>query len=335
MSVDDAFRKLMQDGGLGPAPFASPAAAPAAPQPVRVEAPVAESDNASLAPTKVKVKPIDLNRITTVERFAHHPIDSRSQIAEEYRILRTRLQSMELEKNSILLTSCHHNEGKSNTALNLALSFSKRNKKKILLVDFDLRRPRLHRMLGLPKVDYDVVSALRGKCEPEDAIIFSREDNLYVLAAKREYANGTDYLESSKARELIERLHASFDFVVMDSCPCLSTSDPAILGPLVGGVIMVIRCLKTQRESITHAINSMNEVGVEVIGVILTFMKYFLPNYLYRYQYYHGQYYAKGYGYGYGMADVHEEDNGDEHDTPPPEEDYGGDDMSDDERPIV
>lgn len=300
MSVDEAFRKLMQAvpgvpaaGAAMSAPMAPPtavAAGPAAPAPVQPERPPA--------------KPLDLEKIRRMAGFKYDPIDTRSQIAEEYRILRTRLQALKLDKPSVLLTSCHHNEGKTNTALRLALTMAKRRGSKILLVDFDLRRPTVHKLLGLPGREVDIVSVLRGKCAPEEAMLYSEEDNLYVLCAKREYSNGTDYLETRHARELLDRIHATFDFTVMDSCPCLSTSDPAILGPYVGGVVMVIRSLQTQRESIEHAILSLSELGVPTIGVILTFMRYFIPRYLYRYQYYHGYYYYRGRSYGaYGAAE--------------------------------
>ncbi len=301
MSVDDAFRKLMKTDAFQSIRAEVPAAtATEAPEeevlaPSGGEAPREEAPPVPEPEPEAAVPPLELSRIPTVPRFAHHPVDPRSQIAEEYRILRTRLQSLELPKPSVLLTSCHHNEGKTSTALNLALMMARRRGRKILLVDMDLRRPRLRRMLGLPLAEADVVSVLRGQCEPEAALIYSEEDNLYFLGAKREYASGTDYLEEQTTRNLIERLHASFDFVVIDSCPCLSTSDPSILGPYLGGAIMVIRSLRTQRESILHAITGLQEVGVSVIGIVMTFMRYLLPRYLYRYQYYQGYYAYQSY----------------------------------------
>lgn len=329
MSVDDAFRKLMQGGAfqsagndaessVPPASAQSPSAAGqtaahAAAPASGVQSASATAEGPAAPLEEPQAEPLDLSRVRTHTRFAHHPVDSRSQIAEEYRILRTRLMALDLPKPSIQLTSCHHNEGKTRTALNLAMTLARRTSRKILLVDFDLRRPRLHRLLGLPKRDVDVVSVLRGRCAPEDAMCYSEEDNLYVLAAGREYSNGTDFLETRMARGLIDRLHATFDMIVFDTCPCLSTSDPAIIGPNVGGTLMVVRCLQTQRESVSHAINSLQEVGVPVVGVVLTFMRYFIPRYLYRYQYYHGQYYATSYGYGgraYGDMDARPAEEG-------------------------
>lgn len=305
MSVDDAFRKLMETGvarqgapvPVAPALAPSGGALPGAGGGTAVMA--ASEDAAESEPDKASgAEPLDLSRIRHVPRLAPPLIDSRSQIAEEYRILRTRLQALQLEKPSILLTSCHHREGKTSTALNLALSLAGHPERKILLAGLDLRRPSLSKILNLSKREHDVVSAVRGQCTVEEAICYSEADNLYVLPARREYANGSDYLETAAFRDLLERLHASFDLVIIDSCPCLSTSDAAILGPLVGGVVMVVKCLQTQRESIQYAIDGLQEVGSTMVGVVLTFVKYFLPRYLYRYQYYAGHYYADGYGYG-------------------------------------
>jgi len=304
MSVDEAFRKLMQTDALRGVTLKREAPAPQAPVEVAVPDPMAAATPP--VPVEKSVPLVDLARACRVPRFAHHPIDSRSQIAEEYRILRTRLMALELPRPSVLITSCHHNEGKTNTALNLALCMAKRKNSKILLVDFDLRRPRLHRMLGLPQRDVDIVSILRRQCEPEEAMLYSEEDNLYVLAARRGYASGTDLLETKATRELMDRLHATFDFVIVDSCPSLSTSDPAILGPYVGGAMVIVRCLQTQRESIQHAISGLQNLGVNVIGVVLTFMRYFIPRYLYRYQYYHGY----GYYHSYGASGNEAADNG-------------------------
>ncbi len=336
MSVDDAFRKLMQNDSFSRSGVSVAASAhDVAVQEPDMAEPVVSEDNsvADGREDNTAIEPLDLARITRIQRMAHHPVDSRSQIAEEYRILRTRLLSLKLKKSSILITSCHHNEGKTSTALNLSLCLAKRKGARILLIDFDLRRPRLHKMLGLGKREYDIGSVLRGRCEPEDAILYSEDDNLYVLAANWEYADGTELLESNRTRELMERLHASFDFIVVDSCPCLSTSDPSILGLYVGGAVVVVRCLQTQRESIEHAISGMTDLGVEVVGVVLTFMRYFIPRYLYRYQYYHGYYYYRGYGHAYGS---------DDHDEKPPgvpdnivDTQPAGDEVASGEPPVV
>jgi capsular exopolysaccharide synthesis family protein len=304
MSVDDAFRRLMEEGAVGPAPAAPRAAraesAPTAAATAEALAEYPSSSSAMEAPPPAPegaVEPLDLSRVQRLARLAYAPIDPNSQVAEEYRILRTRMQALAIDTPSVLLTSCHHAEGKTHTAMHLALAMARRRGSRILLLDLDLRRPRLHRMMGLPRRETDIVSVLRGKCDPEEAMLYSGEDNLYVLCARREYSSGTDYLDTAQTEALFARFHQTFDFVLVDSSPCLSTSDPGILGQFVGGMVLVVRCQETQRESIQHAISTMRELGVETVGVILTHMRFFLPHYLYRYHYYKGYYDYGGYVY--------------------------------------
>jgi len=292
MSVDDAFRKLMQ----APLPTVDPAPPPRQPAASEMPAVTEKSAVAEAMPSSPpSPSPLDLTRVLILPRLAYiPPFGRRSQIAEEYRILRTRLLAASLERPSALLTSCHHQEGKTTTALYLALALARQVGRKILLVDADLRRPRIHKLLGAPSQRPDIVSVLREECAPEEAIFFSREDNLYVLCGSGGGRGGADYLESCAMRRLLDRLHATFDFILLDASPCLSTSDAAVLGPFLGGVIMVVRSLQTQRESIEHAVATLRDVGVKVVGVVLTFVQYFLPRFFYRYQYYHGYYYERG-----------------------------------------
>ncbi len=318
MSVDDAFRRLMEEGAVGPAP-AAPGPAGAEMTATATAEALADypSDSAAMetppAPPETEVESLDLSRVQRLPRLAYSPIDPNSQVAEEYRILRTRMQALSVDRPSVLLTSCHHAEGKTHTAMHLALAMARRRGSRVLLLDLDLRRPRLHRMMGLPKRKTDIVSVLRGKCEPEDAMFYSGEDNLYVLCARREYSSGTDYLDTAQTELLFRRFHQTFDFVLVDTSPCLSTSDPGILGQFVGGMVLVVRCQETQRESIQHAISTMRQLGVETVGVILTHMRFFLPHYLYRYHYSKGYNDYEGYVYN-GHAQ-----------EPPPEDDAADD----------
>jgi capsular exopolysaccharide synthesis family protein len=229
-----------------------------------------------------------------MERFEYNKIDNRSQVSEEYRILRTRLEIVNPKRNSIMLTSCRHGEGKSSTSMNLSLYTAKRKNQKVLLIDLDLRRPKLAKLFRI-KQDPDFVDHVRGKCELEETIRYSEEDNLYLMVTRREYSNATEILESSVMQEMIERLHATFDFIVVDTCPCLSTADPMVIGKRFGGALMVVRTRQTQRESLEHAVLALKEHNIPTLGIVLTFMKYFIPKYFYRYQYYHDSYYYYNY----------------------------------------
>lgn len=231
--------------------------------------------------------------IPSIEKFnLAFEVNERSQIAEEFRILRARLAQYKFppKKPSIMLTSCHHGEGKTSTGLNLSLFLAKSPKKKILLIDCDLRRPRVDFQLGI-KTEYDIADVITGKVTLEQAIVYSQEHNLYALTAKKDYANASELLESEEMRNMIDRVHRLFDFVVFDTCPILSTADPTIIGPKVGGVLLIIQTRKTQRESIYHASDLLKDAGANLLGAVLTYVKFDMPKYFYRYQYYHSYYY--------------------------------------------
>ncbi len=261
MTVDDAFRQMMRRE----------------PQP---------SAGAPEASQKGGAEPLTLEAISPRPRFEYADVEKRSQVAEEYRILRTRLQVARPRRNSVLVTSCRHGEGKTTTAVNLALSMAQRPRQHVLVLDLDLRRPRIGRMLGV-EAEVDLVDVVRGRASPEQAIVYGEQENLYALTARRQYANATELIETPAMQQLLDRLHATFDFLVVDVCPCLSTADPMVVGPWCGGVVMVVRTRHTQRESLDHAIRALREHEVPTLGVVLTFMKYLIPPYLYRYQYYH------------------------------------------------
>lgn len=233
------------------------------------------------------------SKISSIEKFnLAFVINDRSQIAEEFRILRARLMQYKFppKKRSVMLTSCHHGEGKTSTGLHLALFIAKDLKKKVLLVDCDLRRPRVAYQLGI-KTEYDIEDVLLGKATLEQGIVYSKAHNLYALVANKDYPHASEMLESQAMTDLVNRVHRNFDFVVFDTCPILSTADPAIIGPKVGGVLVIIQTRKTQRESIFHAADLLREAGAPIIGTVLTFIKFDMPKYFYRYQYYHSYYY--------------------------------------------
>lgn len=291
-SLDEAFKNLMQNkpdsaGGVSRA---------------AVDEFMPSPDAGFPAKTMEDVEPIDIERARRVPKFAFRPVRERSQVAEEYRILRTRLQFTELYRNSILLTSCHHGEGKTSTAVNLAHFMAKRKNVKILILDFDIRKPRLSKLLGV-RDRPDIMDAVQGNCEPEEALWYSEEANLYAMTSYKESGGGNERLDSPGMKTLMDRLHASFDFIVVDTCPCLSTADPMMVGQHCGGAAVVVRSRTTQRESVENAINQLKEANIPTLGMILTFVKYFIPSYLYRYQYY------RSYSYYYYYHNDQDEKN--------------------------
>ncbi|MHC4871159.1 MAG: CpsD/CapB family tyrosine-protein kinase [Planctomycetota bacterium] len=302
MNLDDAFRKLMNKPETDKKESESRAVSVEEENDTQNSEESIEAEEESAVEQEISFPPIDFSKLNIKEKLNYSPVEDRSQVAEEYRILRTRLQIINPSRNSVMFTSCRHGEGKSSTSMNLSLFLAKKKDKKILLIDLDLRRSRIAKMFNL-KPEIDIVDVVRERNDVEEAIIYSKKENLYIMPVKRDYSNATEILESNKMREIIEQAHENFDFVIIDTCPCLSTADPTIIGRMVGGAVMVVRSRQTQRESLEHAVLALQEHGIPTLGLVITFMKYFIPRYFYRYQYYHDTYYYYHYYAGKDSVD--------------------------------
>lgn len=201
--------------------------------------------------------------------------DPRSIAAEQYRVLRSRIEHLSLDKGfrTFVITSPVVGEGKSTTAANLALSMAHSKDKRVLLVDCDLRRPTLHALLGI-KMKEGIVDVLEGKIKLESAIIPipnpSLPNPLYFLPAGRTNSVSPEWLSSNKMESLIATLAKDFDFVFFDTPPILPLADSAVLGAKVDGSLLVVRAAKTSLEVLTLAMESIdlqNWVGVILNGV--------------------------------------------------------------------
>jgi len=198
-----------------------------------------------------------------------------SLMAERCRGIRTSLAFMLSTDESLVLlvTSPASAEGKSSTAMNLALSYCQA-KKKVCLVDADMRRPRLHQVFPpvVGKEDYGLATVLQAEHELDDALQGELEGaptNLQVLTCGRIPENPAELLESPACRKVMAGLRERFDVVIIDSPPTLPVTDPLILAPQVDGVIMVARCRATTRFDIQRALTQLRKGDNNLLGVIL------------------------------------------------------------------
>jgi capsular exopolysaccharide synthesis family protein len=201
--------------------------------------------------------------------------DPKSIAAEQYRVLRSRIEHLSLDKGfrTFVITSPVVGEGKSTTAANLALSMAHSKDKRVALVDCDLRRPTLHNLLGT-RVKEGVVDVLEEKIKLESALIpiqtAALPNSLFFLPAGRTNSVSPEWLGSSKMEGLIAKLAEQFDFIFFDTPPILPLADSAVLGAKVDGSLLVIRAGKTSLEVLTMAMESIdlqNWVGVVLNGV--------------------------------------------------------------------
>lgn len=196
-------------------------------------------------------------------------VDPRSRRAEAFRSLRTNLQFVDAANHprTLVVTSSLASEGKSTMSANLALTMAQGGSK-VCLVEADLRRPKVLDYLGLEGA-VGLTDALIGKAEVFDVIQPYGGTNMWVLGAGPIPPNPSELLGSTAMRGLLVELASRFDYVVIDSPPILPVTDAVVLSSLVDGVIVVVGSGVVQRDQLTHAIESLESVAANVLGLVL------------------------------------------------------------------
>lgn len=188
---------------------------------------------------------------------------------EAFRLLRTNLQFIDLDHQPrcLVITSAVPGEGKTMTSTNLAVALAQTGRN-TLIIDADLRRPRVATTLGLDPA-IGLTTALVGKTEIHDAIQVHEASGLHVLASGAKPPNPTEILQSKITHDLIRRLRSSYDMVIIDAPPLLPVADASVLAKLADGVIVVVRHAKTTKDQVNEAINRLNQVGARLYGVVV------------------------------------------------------------------
>jgi capsular exopolysaccharide synthesis family protein len=195
-------------------------------------------------------------------------LQPRSLVAEQFRTLRARIDSIAATHplRSIAVTSANGGDGKTMAAVNLALVMSMSVGRKVVLVDCDLRRPRVHESLGL-RVDAGLAEVLRGTAELDDALVPLEGTALQVLPVRSLPANPSELLASGRMRELVEKLGARFDWLVLDVPPTLGLPDAKTVADVCDAILFVVRAHSTPREDAEAALDILDRS--RVLGVVL------------------------------------------------------------------
>ncbi len=240
-----------------------------------------------------KLNRVRENQTFVVKKIADSRVDPRivtyfdpkAVISEQYKILRTNILSLNKGQppRSMIITSSTQGEGKTVTALNLAmaLAHSKRDMK-ILVIDADLRRGRISRYLGVEQT-LGLAEILNGECSLAEAVFTIDVPNLSFVASGQVPANPVEILDSRLMSQLIEQARGQFSMVIIDTPPILSVTDAGIIGALTDGVLMVIRAGQTQRNMVRRAEELLYQAHARVLGHVLTNIEYHVPEYIYRY----------------------------------------------------
>jgi capsular exopolysaccharide synthesis family protein len=211
--------------------------------------------------------------------------EPKSPVAEQYRVLRTNLQAISSSKTlkTLTITSSIHGEGKTITAINLAISMAHDlGKKSILLVDADLRRARISNYLGF-KSEVGLADIINNGTNIDEGLIKIGIDNLTILPAGKIPHNPAELLGSAKMKNLINLLKTKYDYIIFDTPPVIPVTDAGLLGAQTDGVIMVVQAERTQKGVVEHGESLLKQAQAKILGYILTNIQYHIPAYIYRY----------------------------------------------------
>jgi capsular exopolysaccharide synthesis family protein len=175
----------------------------------------------------------------------------------------------------IVITSANPGEGKTTVACNLALALAEIGpsvlRQSVLLIDGDLRRPRLHEIFGVPS-KWGLTDLLEGKTPPDDSaqtVFKTGFRNLFLLPSGSPASNISSLLHSPRAVGFLNRMRREFHTVIIDAPPMLNLPDARILGRLADGVVLVVRSADTVRYAAIAAKQRLMEDGTRVLGTIL------------------------------------------------------------------
>jgi succinoglycan biosynthesis transport protein ExoP len=219
-----------------------------------------------------------------------------SQMAESYRALRTSLllSNLGAPPKVIMVTSARPQEGKTTTSINTAIVLAQKGVR-VLLIDADLRRPSVHKTLGMgPRSGLSNV--LTGSATVQQTITTSTIlPNLFIMPAGTPPPNPAELLASANMRELLAELRPQYDHIVIDTPPTLSVTDAVVLSPRADATILVIRSGRTTKQALRRARDILMQVNAHVAGVLLNAVDLTSPDYYYYYEYQgkYGQYYQE------------------------------------------
>ena len=265
------------------------------------------SDNALLVQKKSKYSKKHQRSLSELMARMVTNLDHKSPVAESYRALWTNIQfaNVDREVKTILVSSSGPGEGKTLTVANLAITMARMGAK-TLIIDTDMRRPRLHNAFGQkkePGLSEILIggNGLDAQGNPEDwgnILELVREtdiENLYLITSGKSPPNPAELLSSGRKRQLVEALRPEFDIILFDSPPIIPVTDASILASEMADIVLlVVRSGETKREVAQKAQELLDRVDANVFGVVLNTVDYAKRYGSYYYYYYYHYYYSHG-----------------------------------------
>lgn len=197
--------------------------------------------------------------------------DPHSVVSECYKAFRTNLSCLDLDQSSqaILFTSCHMREGKTTSLVNTAISFAQ-IKRRVLVIDCDLRKGRINEVFKLPQAP-GLLHALQ---DPQNLLNYIHKidviPHLHILTSGAFPSTPSELLASQTMRQLIQEAKLHFDLVLVDAPPVLSITDASIVARYVDGVVMIVAANETKRDDFKRAKKKLEQVKANILGVLMT-----------------------------------------------------------------
>lgn len=256
--------------------------------------PTIGSEASNVKPSVVPPGLSDL--ITTGSKDLYVMSHPKSAVAECCRAIRTNLLFMtpDTPARSLVITSAGRGEGKTTTAVNLAITMAQSGMR-VLLVDTDLRLPRLHKAFGIPASSDGVSRAILGEVDVHSVVRETGVPNLYLMPCGAIPPNPAELLHAERFKSIVAELTATYDRVIFDSPPVGMVTDAVILSRLTEGTVLVAKERQTSKDALQRARRLLSTAGVNLLGCILNDLDMSKPGG-------YGYYYYSRYGYyaGYG-----------------------------------
>lgn len=214
--------------------------------------------------------------------------DPKNPAAEAYRVIRTGIQFAQAGKElqTIALTSCTPNEGKSTTIANLAVVLTQAGKS-VLLIDCDMRNPTVHKNFNLSN-KVGLSSCISMGIALSDAVQKTSIEGLYALTGGVIPPNPSELLGSEQMKNVLQRAKEQYDYVLIDTPPVMPVTDALIVGRFVDGMILVIASAEIKVEMARDVKNQLVNAGANILGVVLNKVRSEHHGYGYWYYYYYG-----------------------------------------------
>lgn len=212
--------------------------------------------------------------------------DPKSPISEAYRTLRTNFQfaTIQDKPRTVMVTSAVPGEGKTTTAVNMAVTMADRGMR-VLIIDTDLRRPNVHRVLKIERGP-GLADILREDLDTSRILRPTRVENLWIVSSGRVPPNPSELVASERMARLMKRLGQEFDLVICDAPSVLVVTDPVLLATHVDTAVLVVSVNNARRETIQRACKLLQTANPSIAGVVLNGLEATRRHYYYYYYYY-------------------------------------------------